>query len=351
MSGDEQVMALIYKLGRSKNKPPTAEVADTYVELLGNYPLELLTQAIHALIADPGAWFPTVGQIAAAMRAHLQGQHQDTGQAPILGNDQAWRRALLTVRAYQPETRPRPTSNNPAIDAAIARLGGVTAMGRIIAEDSRRQEDSKDVPVNQRPRRADPTALNVLRRDFLQAYEEEAKKPEHLRWALDTGGTRPLLLPGKEIPGEEIARIEAGAQAAMLALPAVIEEVAARDTQERGAWLGHRKAEAIYPALPAPSTPLTPERRLELKEELARGFAALSERMTLTGSAVGDAVQGAEQDISALRDQLRRNTKALQQFPPEVVAEAEAVLAEMRRAGGEGETRQGQEQEASGGRS
>lgn len=304
MDHDAQIMALIYTLGRSKNKPPSAEVADTYVELLGGYPLELLAHAIAALIADPGAWFPTVGQIVAAMLACLRGLPADSGTPPILPNDAAWRLALLTIRSYQPQTRPRPTSNNPAVDAAIRRLGGVAELGSTLVHAD---EDRK--------------GKAILRRDFLVAYEEEVGKPEHLRWVLTTGGARPYAVPGLEVPDAELARLEAEARQQGRALPPALDAVAQR-LPERAALLDGRPPASVYPALPAPSTPLTPEQRQALRAAMLTQARAMEDRMRLPeGGPVAEIAQG----LDALRA-----TEGRRHFTPQEVAEAEAHLARLR---------------------
>lgn len=323
MSDSAQIMALIYRLGRSKNKPPTAEVADTYVELLDGYPLELLTQAIHTLIASPGEWFPTVGQIIAAMLAYLRGLPGDSGTPPILSPDAAWRLALLTIRSYQPQTRPRPTSNNPAVDVVIRRLGGVPEVGRVLAEATRREEDSKD--ADRKPPHPDLTALNILRRDFLKTYEEECGKPEHLRWVLTTGGARPLLVPGKEIPEPELERLEREAAQQGRALPAAIEEVAMR-LPERAAVLNGKPPGGLFALLPTTPTELTPERLEAIRREIAGGIVKIEERMRLPERpALPMEVEQIAEDMKVLEA-----NRARKQFTPQEIAAAEAHLAHLR---------------------
>lgn len=338
-SPQDRIIEWLYELARAKNRPTTApEVINDYAQDLAPFPLVAVRGAIQAIKGDTSEFFPPLGRIMHEMVRWLHGQRGTGGTPTILPGDAAWRLALTTIRAYQPQTRPRPSSRNPAVDAALARIGGAAMLCRVVAQAEVRPEDFIDAESGRpvaRPR-PDDKGLDILRRDFLRAYEEESGRPEHLRWAVETGGARPLLVPGIEIPDHEVARLASEAAQHGRALPESIAEVVLSGVWRRAAVIDGTPPPSPYPALPAPAVPLTPERRMELREELRESMDRLGARMAFPGSVVGDAAGGIAEELGDLRQRLRQTDAALRSYPPDLAAEAEAHLAELRarQAGG-----------------
>lgn len=249
------IPAMLAMLALAKNQRVDPSVVATYAQILAPYPPEAVAGAIVALAADAGEFFPPVGRIIAAMARWLRGCVAPNGRAPVLAPDEAWRIARLTVSRFQPQTRPQPVSGNPAIDGAIRQLGGVIAC----------QWD-------------DHIAEGILRRRFLDEYERQIATPEHLAWALSPAATLPPVIHGIELPEREIAKLRE--QAAQDGRPEIAEALLAH-TADRGAVLDGRAAPPPY-RLPARTGPaLTPERREELRAEVAGAIGRLVDRWAL----------------------------------------------------------------------
>lgn len=172
MSAEAQIADWMYLLGDLKGKKVERRVADAYAGILVAYPLELVRHAVMAAAADPDPFIPPVGgiiRLIALRLADLPGPH---GRPAILLPGDAWAIARRTIASFHRETRPDPPSGDPAIDAALRRVGGFHAC-----------------------KWEDHIGEGIVRRAFLDAYQETATTPEHIAWALATGGRR-VVVPG-----------------------------------------------------------------------------------------------------------------------------------------------------------
>jgi hypothetical protein len=246
---------MLSMLAKAKNQKPDPEVIATYAEILAPYPPEAVAGAIVALAADASEFFPPVGKIIAAMARWLRGCVAPNGRAPVLSPDDAWRRARLTVAAYQPQTRPRPVSGNPAIDGALRQLGGVVAC----------QWD-------------DHVGEGIVRRRFLDEYERQIATPEHLTWALSPAATAPPAIRAIELPDGELDRLRLEA-----------EQGGRGETFGRLlAWIDERVVVLDGTPPPPPSLiaapleqPLTEDQRAELRAGLREAAEKLALRWSL----------------------------------------------------------------------
>ena len=189
MSKDIAILKALGQLAHSKNQRVDPEALAHYAQRLDAYPLEAIQGATLALEFAAGDFFPSLHQIVAEMARWLRGCVAPNGRAPVLAPDEAWHVARLTLSRYQPQSRPRPLSGNPAIDGALRQLGGVAAC-----------------------QWADPVGEGIVRRQFLAEYERQVASPEHVTWALSPAATAPPLIPGIEIPDHELARLAAEAE-------------------------------------------------------------------------------------------------------------------------------------------
>lgn len=276
----EQVARLLGKLALAKNQAVQPPVIAAYAEILEPYPTEAVQAAILALAADESAFFPPVGKIIAEAGRWLRGAASDTGAAPILSPEGAWRLARATIAAHQPQTRPRPASGNPAVDAALRDLGGVAAC-----------------------RWDDAVGEGIMRRAFLAAYERHAATPEHLRWALTAGPRETPVIPGLEVPEHELRRLVDEADAAGVATPPALARLL--DGGPERAAVPDGRPIAALPALPSGELEPDPERRRTLSGLVQAGIARLAAGM-------------------------RMGPPARREFGPEEIAAAEAHLAELR---------------------
>lgn len=253
---EEQIMDWLGTLADAKNRTVAPKVLATYADMLAPYPTEAVQAAILAIAADTSEFFPPVGRVIAEVKRWLQGAAADTGQAPVLSAEGAWRLARQTIAAYQPQTRPRPASGNPAVDAALRDLGGVAAC---------RWEDA--------------VGEGIARRAFLAAYERHAATPEHLRWALAAGPRETPVVPGLEVPEHELRRLVAEAGAAGVAVAPALARLL-DGGPERAAVLDGRPVAAV-PALPSGGPEPDPERRRTLSELVQDGIARLAAGMRM----------------------------------------------------------------------
>lgn len=257
LTKDEQIVAALGKLARRKNRVVAADVLDEYADELAALPLEASLAAIHRISLDSSEFFPPLGRIIAEVGEFLRGDAADTGQAPILSPEDAWRLARTTISRYQPQTRPRPESGNPAVDAALRDLGGVAAC---------RWEDG--------------IGEGIIRRSFLERYERAAASGRHIAWALQHGPRETPVVAGLEIPEHEIARLADEAAGLGRTLPEPLAR--ARDGEpERALVLDGRPREMALPP-PAPRD-LPPERRAAIREEIRAGIATLVRRLRMPG--------------------------------------------------------------------
>lgn len=249
------VPGMLAMLALAKNQRVDPSVVATYAQILAPYPTDAVAGAIVALAADAGEFFPPVGRIIAEMARWLRGCVAPNGRAPVLAPDEAWRVARLTVSRYQPQTRPQPTSGNPAIDGAIRQLGGVVAC----------QWD-------------DHVAEGILRRRFLDEYERQIATPEHLAWALSPAATQPLALPTIELPAHEIERFtrDARHEGRGEVADRLVRYIEARTTL---VGVGAPEPPALPPTVFA--EPLTPERREELRTEVKAAIGQLAARWSM----------------------------------------------------------------------
>jgi hypothetical protein len=254
---DERIMDWLGLLAEAKNRTVAPAVYATYAKLLAPYPTEAVHAAILAIAADTSEFFPPAGRIIAEAGRWLRGGPDDTGPAPILSPEGAWRLARATISAYQPQTRPYPSSGNPAVDGALREMGGVRAC---------QWEDT--------------VGEGIIKRGFLGHYERLAATPAHIGWALAGGPRETPVIPGVEIPAHEIARWAAEARTLGRELPEPIARAASGQT-ERAAVLDGR--DVAYPvALPAPlAAPLDPERRRTMAESVKAGIARLAAGMRM----------------------------------------------------------------------
>jgi hypothetical protein len=223
------------------DKAPPARLA-LYAELLAGFPREAVAGAIRALMLDTDPFFPQVGAIIAAI------------PAPKLDAEEAWRLARATLAGYQPQTRPHPKSGNPAVDGAIRALGGPEGCSW-----------------------EDGIGQGIARRRFLEEYARQAATPEHTIWALGHGPREVPMIPGLEIPEWQAQKLIAAAAEAGRELPEGLR--AAIEGRPERALVPGREEQA---ALPRPARPpLPPERREEIKAEIADGIAKLAEKMVM----------------------------------------------------------------------
>lgn len=254
---DERIMDWLGLLAEAKNRTVAPAVYATYAKLLAPYPPEAVQAAILAIAGDTSEFFPPVGRIIAEMSHWLRGNAADTGQAPVLSGEDAWRLARATIAAYQPQTRPRPASGNPAVDAALRELGGVAAC---------RWEDG--------------IGEGIARRAFLERYERQASTPEHIRWALASGPREPLVVPGLEVPEHELRRMVDAAADERLPVPPALARIL--DEEHERAVVLDGRPKSPPPALPPPEPMvLDPERRRTMAESVKAGIARLAAGMRM----------------------------------------------------------------------
>lgn len=258
LTKDEQIVAALGKLARRKNRVVAADVLDEYADELAALPLEASLAAIHRISLDSSEFFPPLGRIIAEMGEFLRGDAADTGLAPVLSPEGAWRLARTTISRYQPQARPRPESGNPAVDAALRDLGGVAAC---------RWEDA--------------IGEGIVRRAFLERYERAASSARHIDWALLHGPRETPVVAGLEIPDHEIARMADEAAELGRALPEPLAR--ARDGEpERAIALDGRPREMALP--PPPPREMSPSRRAAIREEVRAGIARLVGRLRMPGA-------------------------------------------------------------------
>jgi hypothetical protein len=239
----QQVIDWVYLLADTKNKKLEDRVAAVYAQVLVAYPPDLVYRAIIACAADADPWVPPVGAIVARIAAHLRTAPGPRGVPAILAPGDAWKLARRAIAGFQPQTRPDPTSGDPAIDAALRAIGGLAACTW-----------------------EDHIGEGTIRRAFLKAYEEASATAEHVGWALRTGGRR-AVFPALELPAPERARLAAGG-AALLALAEGGQATRAATPQD------YAPDDPRTLALPAPgSVVLTPAARAAAYEQFDAAVA------------------------------------------------------------------------------
>jgi hypothetical protein len=249
-------------------KPLEPDHFKAYARYLEPYPGGLIVAAIDALAVDPNPFFPAVGQIVGEMARLLRTRVGEHGPPPILSNEEAWRAARATIASYQPQTRPQPRSGNPAVDEALRSLGGVRAC-----------------------QWHDAVGEGIVRRAFLEEYEQQVRRPGQLALALRGEARIPPLLPGLELPGYEVARLRAEAERRGVPPPAFALRIAAGQP-ERAAILDGRPAPAPHTLPPRLPVPLTEERRAALRAEAKERLAQLAARMRVPVAGDGAYARG-----------------------------------------------------------
>lgn len=252
-----EIIRALGRLADAKSQTPTDGSFGVYARYLAPYPMEMIDAAIDALALSTNPHYPPVGLIVAEMARLLRGQVGDTGRSPILSAEEAWQKARATIAAYQPQTRPQPLSDNPAIDNALRALGGARACQWV-----------------------DAVGEGIVKRSFLAEYERQVSTPQHIAWALAGGALVPPVVPGLELPEYEIARLAAEARREGRDLPAPFAALAEGKPERAAVLDGDAPA---YPfALPAPlAESLTDERRAEIAGDFHGNITRIVDRMQL----------------------------------------------------------------------
>jgi hypothetical protein len=249
-----EIAELLGLLAMLKGKGIERPILDLYAETLVEYPPDLVRAAIRRHAESPDPFIPPVGALLATMVDLLP-----PGLA--LDGEAAWKLARRVVSRHQPQTRPDPGgSGNPAVDAALAALGGPAALAWEGAEKE-----------------------GYARRAFLAEYARHARTAEHLRWAL-AGGMAAL-------PPPVVRGIEGG-------------------ESERAAVLDGADPVPPYPQLTARARDLTEDERTAARREIARNIALIAERLSMPGA-------------RRLADEPLRPTKIVQHGGRPVVAYAD----------------------------
>lgn len=248
------IPGMLAQLANWKNQRVSPAVIADYKAILDRYPTDAVAGAIAALGADSSEFFPPLGKIIAEMARWLRGCVAANGRAPVLAPDEAWHLARLTISRYQPQSRPQPTSGNPAIDGALRQLGGVAAC-----------------------QWGDAVAEGIVRRRFLEEYERQIATPEHIAWALSPAATAPPVVEGLELPDREVARLLAEAEQTGRAevLTALLEG------PRRAAVLDGKLRLDPLALPPGDGEPPTFEELAAFKDEVRAGVARLAALMRL----------------------------------------------------------------------
>jgi hypothetical protein len=216
---EEALVGHLARLALLKGKEFSPEAQLAYAEVLQGFPGALVLAALATAALDPSPFIPPVGALIAAAVAACPG---------VADSETAWQRARAVLRRYHPQTRPDPGgSGDPAVDAALADLGGAASVTWDDAEGE-----------------------GFRKREFLDRYAAHARTPRHLAWALSTGG---------ELPPPVVRGLEGRA--------AVF-----RGPGERGATL---TGASLAPALPEPAFTGTAEAAAANVARLGAAVAAL----------------------------------------------------------------------------
>lgn len=247
----ERIIDQLKVLARLKNKKHDPESAAYYAQVLSAYPEEMVRAGIMRHAADPDPFIPPVGAIIGMIASVLM--DTEGARSPILPPGEAWKIARSTIAAYHPQTRPNPSAQDPAIDRALRQIGGVSGS---------RWEDA--------------IGEGTIRRAFLKAYDDAIRLPEHISWAIRTGG-RKAVIPGKEVPLNERARFSDEAAARAMDLPRWLET--GIDDTRAVVLDGSPPPRSLLPA--HAHAPVSPERRAALAEDVKRSLVALAARMRI----------------------------------------------------------------------
>lgn len=187
-------------LAKLHGRQPEPQRWALYTARLERFPLFALSAAFDAAEVAEGAWYPSLGEIIARVRHALQ--ERGILEAP----DAAFHRARREVSRLCPPTRTEVAFSSPAVAACIARMGGAEAF-KVAIESSSDQ------------------TFDIARKEFLRHYESECLSDEHLAFVAAHGAPAvPAPVRGIELPGGEIARLVAHANANGRAIPAWLEE-------------------------------------------------------------------------------------------------------------------------------
>lgn len=243
---------------------PSAMQLAAYAKELAPIPQELIDAALDALKYGGGDFFPAFGAIVKALGEEM------TQRGLLLAPDDAWALALRATSRYQPQTRPRVASGNPAVDAVIRDLGGPAAFQFTGAKSA-----------------------EIQRGRFLTTYATQRATPRHLGWAIQNPPIVPQLVPGVELPEREVARLEADARALGSAPPPVVGQI--RSGVPERAIVPDGTVPPPPFALPARlPAPLTPERRAALRAETQAALRRAVERGGMPESDGAEAIGEAQ---------------------------------------------------------